>query len=228
MSTVQEDFDRIALLSTHEPWTHNRHYHNFLLRQLPAVCENVLEIGCGTGEFSRRLASRSARVMALDLSPEMIRLARSRSSQFSNIDYQVADAMSWTFSKEAFDCVASIATLHHLALPELLSRIKESLKPGGVLLILDLFERERSVLKPEGPIDFVLDLSARPISLGLRLLHEGRVLPSRQVRAAWAAHEKHDSYLTLNQVREICREILPGARIRKHLLWRYSVVWRKV
>lgn len=228
MSTVQEDFDRIASLSTHEPWTHNSHYHNFLLRQLPRNCENALEVGCGTGEFSRRLATRSARVIALDLSPEMIRLARSRSEQFSNIDFQVADVTSWPFPVEAFDCVASIATLHHLALRELLSRIKASLKPGGVLLILDLFERERSIFKPEGAVDFVLDVSARPVSLGLRLVHEGRLLPPRQVRAAWAAHEKTDSYLSLKEVREICREVLPGARIRKHLLWRYSVVWRKL
>jgi hypothetical protein len=112
-------------------------------------------------------------------------------------------------------------------LPELLSQIKESLKPGGVLLILDLFERERNIFKSEGAIDFALDASARPVSVGLRLIHDGRVFPAREVRAAWAAHEQHDSYLTIKQIRKICTEILPGAQIRKHLFWRYSVVWRK-
>jgi hypothetical protein len=47
------------------------------------------------------------------------------------------------------------------------------------------------------------------------------------VRAAWAEHEQYDSYLTLSEIRKACDEILPGALVRKHLLWRYSVVWKK-
>jgi ubiquinone/menaquinone biosynthesis C-methylase UbiE len=90
MSTVQQDFDRIALVSE-DGGTHNDHYHNFLLRHLPANCHRVLEVGCGTGGFARRLAERSEHVLALDLSPEMIRIARERSSQFSNIDFALAD-----------------------------------------------------------------------------------------------------------------------------------------
>jgi hypothetical protein len=49
----------------------------------------------------------------------------------------------------------------------------------------------------------------------------------RQVREAWAEHGRHDSYLTLSQVRQISAAVLPGAEVRKHLLWRYSITWRK-
>ena len=73
MSTIQTDFDRIALVSL-DGSLQNNHYHNFLLRQLRSHCQTALEIGCGKGEFSRRLAESSARVLALDLSPEMIRI----------------------------------------------------------------------------------------------------------------------------------------------------------
>ncbi|MDX6560076.1 MAG: hypothetical protein QOF72_3125 [Blastocatellia bacterium] len=76
MSTIQIDFDRIALVSP-EGSLQNDHYHNFLLRQLAVDCQDALEIGCGKGEFSRRLAEKSRRVLALDLSPEMIRLPAS-------------------------------------------------------------------------------------------------------------------------------------------------------
>lgn len=228
MSAIQTDFDRIARLSTQERWSHNSHYHNFLLKHLPTNCGHVLEIGCGTGAFSRRVASRADLVTALDLSPEMIRVARSQSAQASNIDFQVADVNNWIFPSEQFDAIASIATLHHLALRGLLPKIKDALKAGGVLLILDLFERERNLLKPDGMMDLILDTSARPVSVSLRFLHDGRLLPPRDVRAAWAEHGKSDSYLSIKQVREICRELLPGAMIRKHLLWRYSVVWKKV
>jgi hypothetical protein len=48
------------------------------------------------------------------------------------------------------------------------------------------------------------------------------------VRAAWAEHEQYDVYPTLSEAREACAQILPGASVRRHLLWRYSVIWRKV
>ena len=239
MSTIQKDFDRIALVSP-DGSLQNSHYHNFLLRHLSSSCQASLEIGCGKGEFSRRLAERSERVLALDLSPEMIRIARAQSAHLSNIDFQIADVISYALPPESFDCIASIATLHHLPLREIFMKMKAALKPGGVLLVLDLFEpikwRGHPARAPrtrhnqsvrEGLLDTFLNVVAIPLSVSLRLIHHGRLLPRREARAAWAAHEKHDIYPTMNEVHALCSEILPGAKIRKHLLWRYSVVWKK-
>ena len=219
MSTIQTDFDRIALVSP-DGSMHNHHYHNFLLRRVPPNCEEALEIGCGTGAFAQLLAQRSQRVLALDLSPEMIRLARERSAHLSNIEFQIADVMLYDLPPEGFDCIASIATLHHLPRPEILLKMKAALKPGGVLAVLDLFE-------PRGVMDALLNPLAVSVSGTLRLIHHGRVLPSRETRDAWAAHERHDIYPTMNEVRALCAEILPGAEIKKHLLWRYSIFWQK-
>jgi hypothetical protein len=110
----------------------------------------------------------------------------------------------------------------------MLLKMKAALKPGGVLLILDLFEPARlsDSLLP-GLSDSLLNLLAIPVSVTLRLLHHGRLLPRREVRDAWAAHERHDSYPTMPEVHALCEQILPGAKIRKHLLWRYSIVWKK-
>jgi ubiquinone/menaquinone biosynthesis C-methylase UbiE len=179
MSTIQKDFDRIALVSTVSPdgAAHNDHYHNFLLRHLPANCPDVLEIGCGTGGFARRLAERSQHVLALDLSPEMIRIAREQSAQFPNIEFQLADVRDVPFPIASFDCIATIATLHHLPFPEMLLKMKTALKPEGVLLVLDLFE-------PAGLSDSLLNLLAVPVSTSLRLIHQGRLLPRREVRDA--------------------------------------------
>jgi SAM-dependent methyltransferase len=219
MSTIQSDFDRIALVSP-DGSLHNQHYSDFLLRQVRPNCQAALEIGCGKGEFSRRLAERSARVLALDLSPEMIRIARANSASQSNIEFQIADVTTYNLPTEGFDCIASIATLHHLPLGEMLRKMKAALKPGGVLLILDLFE-------PQGGLDTLMNPLALLVSVILRLIHHGRLRSSREARDAWAAHESHDLYPTMSQVRELCSEVLPGARIKKHLLWRYSVIWLK-
>jgi ubiquinone/menaquinone biosynthesis C-methylase UbiE len=220
MSDVRADFDRIALLSGEE-WGHNGHYHEFLARHVPAPCREALEVGCGTGAFSRRLAKSSERVLALDLSPNMVGLARERSARFPNIEFRVADVLEMELPAERFDCIATIATLHHLPVAEVLPKLKGALKPGGVLLVLDLFQGE-------GLSDAFRNALAVPVSLGLRLVRRGRLLPPREVRRAWNEHGRHDSYLTMAQVGEVCAELLPGALITRHLLWRYSVVWKKV
>lgn len=218
MDKVRADFDRIALLSSES--NHSNYYLNYLLRHLPNDCADALEIGCGTGAFTRLLAARATRVTALDFAPNMIRLAKARSSSFPNIDFQCADAMSWDFPSESFDCIASVATLHHLPMKEMLLKMKRALKPQGVLLILDLFEAV-------GAFDALTSLLAMPVSMSLRLFQTGRLRPPKEVRAAWEEHGRTDSYFTLTQVRKLCASLLPGAKVTKHLLWRYSIVWQK-
>ncbi len=218
-SRIRADFDRIALLES-DHWNHNSHYHDFLLRHVPSHCRRVLEIGCGTGSFTRRLAQRSERVLAVDLSPMMIQVAQERSREFSNIDFQVAEVGPDEFPAGGFDCIAAIATLHHLPIAETLSRMKESLNVNGRLVVLDLFQ--------SAPVTKVFeDALAMPVSIALRLLKDRRIRPSREVREAWKEHEQHDVFPTISEMRQMCQTILPGAQLRKHLLWRYSIVWTK-
>jgi ubiquinone/menaquinone biosynthesis C-methylase UbiE len=219
MSSIEADFDRLAQLDD-EGWTANNHYHKFLLKHVPENCENALEIGCGTGAFARLLAKRFQRVVALDLSAEMIRVARSHSSQFDNLDFQLADAMTWNFPESQFDYICSIATLHHVQQRELFLKIKDALKPRGVLVVLDL-------VKSSTFVERMLDVMALGVSCGLRLIHNGRLRPPAEVRKAWDEHGKTDSYATVSQIRALTEEIMPESSVRRHLFWRYTLVYRK-
>ena len=225
-SSIEKDFDRLALLDD-EGWTQNNDYHAFLLRYVPQACTNALEVGCGTGAFSRRLAQRVQHVKAIDLSSEMIRVARSRSSQLANIDFEVADVMSCDFSAGHFDCIATIATLHHLPLRAALLKLIDALRPGGTLIVVDLFESEHNLLNLGGARDAMLSAVASAVSVSLRFLYNGRLKPPPEVRAAWEEHGKSDTYPTLDQVRSLAAEIAPGAKVTRHLLWRYSLIWQK-
>lgn len=219
MPTVQADFDRIALVSNGE-WNHNSHYHKFLLAHVPSHCAQALDVGCGTGTFARLLAERADHVLGLDFAPQMVRLAREHSRQYPNVEFQVADATTWAFPREHFDCIASIATFHHLPFEEMLAKMRDALKVGGVLLILDLYETR-------GLADFFVSALAMPVHLALRLVKTGRLRSRREAREAWKQHGANDVYLPLAQVRQLCAHVLPGARVRRHLLWRYSIIWRK-
>lgn len=219
VETVKADFDRIALLATEE-WSQNIHYHEYLLQYVPARVEAALEIGSGTGQFARRLAGVSKHVTAIDLSSEMLRVAREQSRAFSNIDFMLADVMAWKFPQNHFDCISSIATLHHLPAAVMFEKMKAALKPGGTLLILDL-------VQGEGWGDRLLDFVALPFNVSMRFFRTGRLRAGREVREAWKEHESHDRYLTYEQLTRLCAEILPGAKLTKHLLWRYSIIWQK-
>jgi ubiquinone/menaquinone biosynthesis C-methylase UbiE len=219
MSSVEADFDRLALLDD-EGWTANNQYHELLLKYVPADCENALEIGCGTGAFARELARRCRRVVALDLSMEMIRVAQSRSGQFENLEFEMADAMTYNFPQSRFDFICSIATLHHLDQRQLLLKIKNALKPRGVLVVLDL-------VQSSSMSERVMDVVGLGVSGSLRLVHNGRLQPPPEVRKAWEQHGKHDSFATLKQIRALADEILPGASVQRHLLWRYTLVYRR-
>jgi hypothetical protein len=86
--------------------------------------------------------------------------------------------------------------------------------------VLDLYQARLS--------DLFIVLIAIPVDLLLKFIKTGHIKESEEVREGWAAHGKHDSYLTLAQLRDICRAILPGAGVRRHLLWRYSLIWKKM
>src|SRR4051812_44878430 len=112
---LRADFDRIAALAD-DGWDHNSHYHPFLLGHAPARGRTALDIGSGTGAFSRLLADRSAHVLGLDLSPEMVRVARERSAGRGGVEFRVADFLTEPLPEAGFDCIASLATLHHVPL----------------------------------------------------------------------------------------------------------------
>jgi ubiquinone/menaquinone biosynthesis C-methylase UbiE len=219
LESIQSDFDRIALLSD-EDWNHNAHYHGRLLSHVPARCRRALEIGCGTGSFSRLLAGRAESVLAVDLSPQMIRLARERSKLHPNVEFVAGDVMTYPLPDNQFDCIATLTTLHHLPIKAVLRKVRKAMRPGGVFVCLDLYQR--SDLS-----DLLFDGVAYPASLFLRLMKTGKPRPPAEVREAYTEHGKTDTYPTLPQVGRICAEVLPGASVSRHLFWRYSIVWRK-
>ncbi len=58
--------------------------------------QTILDIGCGNGNFSRRLAELGAHVVAFDYSEQMVESAKNRSENYLNqIDYRVVDATNY-------------------------------------------------------------------------------------------------------------------------------------
>jgi SAM-dependent methyltransferase len=212
---VRADFDRIAPLIA-DPDAVGPEGERLLAR-LPADCGAVLDVGCGTGALCRRLAGRAGRVVGIDLSPEMVRIARVRSAGIDNLELAVADVMTWEPPAGGFDAVVSMAALHHLPLAAGLARLAAAVRPGGLLLVVDLFDTRG-----------LRELPYNALSAAARRL-AGRVRRhDPAATAAWRAHDAHDHHQRLGVIRRTAAARLPGARVRRHLGWRYSLEWRRV
>jgi SAM-dependent methyltransferase len=218
-NNIKADFDRIAALPA-DPADGNARYHRWLLDRVPAGAREALDLGCGSGDFARLLASRVERVLAVDLSPQMIALARQRSQGIANLEFQQMDALDWQWPENRFDCIVSITCLHHLPMEPMIEKIKAALRPGGVLLIVDL-RRCASLF------DHAARFVTFPADRLTRLLRTGTPFLSRAARRAWDEHAATDRYLSMAEVRQLAGRLLPGAEVRWRLYWRYSLVWQK-
>lgn len=215
---IRGEFDRIATLTAragtgfaHERW---------LRAHVPRTRGTLLEIGCGIGDLARMLAPSFDRVVGIDFSEGMIAEARQRTTA-RNIEFVCAELFAWLRdSRETYDCIVSVATLHHVDAPAALRAMAAALKPGGTLLVLDLVERPG--WRRYTPFNLFAAFVAR-----MRDLRHARNRAWRELRAAYEEHGRNETYLTMSDARALAKATLPRAKVREHLLWRYSIVWTR-
>ena len=103
----------------------------------------VLELGCGTGYFTRELARSGAEIIAIDVSPELLNLARSNCSA-PNVRYEIQNAYDLSYNDSVFDSVIGSSVLHHLQIEDAVREIYRVLKPNGTI-----FFTEPNMLNPQ-------------------------------------------------------------------------------
>ncbi|MFD0616974.1 class I SAM-dependent methyltransferase [Paenibacillus sp. GCM10027629] len=125
---------------------HSNRFHREIIRpkteELLAVNEGqtILDIACGNGNFSRRLADLGAKVVAFDYSSKMIERAKSRSKDYLNsIDYQVIDATNvdslTELGTERYDgAVANMALMDIADITCLVKALEYMLKKNGAFV----------------------------------------------------------------------------------------------
>jgi len=126
------------------PWSHNEHYHRWLLRQFPRRVSRTIDVGCGTGNLVRALASRVDQAMGIDIDPETIAIARSLSAGNANVEFHTATLTE--LASTGYDVVTAIAVVHHLDLSEALTVMRSLTKPGGKLLIVGCYRPARRTI----------------------------------------------------------------------------------
>ncbi len=103
----------------------------------------ALELGCGTGYFTRELARSGAHIVAVDVSPELLEIARTDCST-TNISYEIQNACAMSYPDAVFDSVVGSSVLHHLNIKEAVREIYRVLKVGGTI-----YFTEPNMLNPQ-------------------------------------------------------------------------------
>jgi SAM-dependent methyltransferase len=204
-------------------WDHNAFYHRLLLRHLPCPCGRVLDVGCGAGALAAELAARAEHVDALDRSPAMFEQAKRIAP--ANVTCVLADVLQEPLRESAYDAILSMSALHHVPLDEVLPRLAGALRPGGVLAVAALPRRD---LQREWPAELTAMVGHRLLGLAFAVLRASggggwyAMQPSHEIMPIVLTPS-----LTTRQVREQASALLPGARVRRLVFWRYFLLWQK-
>ena len=104
----------------------------------------VLDVGCGSGWAARLMAKQAiaGHVIGIDVSDEMVRVAREQSSSVANVEFQVASAEKLPFPDNTFTHAFSMESLYYYAdIGKAVSEIGRVLTPGGLFVtVVDLYK----------------------------------------------------------------------------------------
>jgi ubiquinone/menaquinone biosynthesis C-methylase UbiE len=189
-------------------WNHNVHYQPVILNAVPPGCRTALDVGCGDGMLAGRLADRCAKVTAIDREPRII--ARARAQHPSGVTFIEADFLTHRFPEESFDFVCANTSLHHMDFTAALTTMARLLRPGGRLAVIGL-AADKSLA------DRLAGAPGVPVALFYRAIHH----------RGESGAPILDPDLSWREVRAAAATLLPGVHYRRHLLWRYSLLWTK-
>ncbi|MFG2627431.1 class I SAM-dependent methyltransferase [Streptomyces sp. NPDC048473] len=208
-------FQALDRFNADHPWDHNTHYHRWILRQLPGRCDSALDVGSGSGELARLLATRAKAVHGIDSDPDIVARARELTAPAAPVTFTVADAPTG-IPPGPYDVIICVATVHHLPFTDALTRFREHLAPGGTLVVVGL-SREATLG------DHLLSFTSIPLNAVMGWLkNKGRRAPRPDSMTA----RTRPAEMTFSDIVREARQVLPGVRLSRRLFWRYTLVWR--
>lgn len=204
-------------LNSRHPWSHNDHFHSWIMANLPARRGSCLDVGCGRGELLAALAPAFASVVGTDLDEAMRGRAAARCAGLPNVTIRGSDLADLTDLTAAVDLVTMVAVLHHLEVRRALGEVRRLLAPGGRFLAVGL-------APPRSPRDHLWDLAS--VVTNPVIGYVKHPWPDRRGPQP-PPYPVADPTLSFDELRRQVGDVLPGAVMRHHLGFRHTIAWTK-
>ena len=204
-------------LNQAHPWSHNDAYTPLVVlaarRVRRAGGTSALDIGCGTGNLVTRLAHKLPQVTGLEADHRTANLTAAATAHLPTV--RIEHAHFPQPEARRFDLVSMVAVLHHMPLNDGLRAARQSVAPGGRLIVIGAYR--------EAPSDWplsLLSLALNPL-IGM-ILHprsNGRI-PQHMTAPTTSPTD------TYRDIASAFRAELPGVSIHRAIFWRYVASWR--
>jgi len=97
---------------------------------------DVLEVGCGVGYFTKEMAKTKASIVAIDISPDLLSVAK-EFLRNTNVVFKVDNAYDLSFPDRSFNTIIGSSVLHHLDVDQALKEFHRVLRPGGTIFFTE-------------------------------------------------------------------------------------------
>eukprot|EP00448_Togula_jolla_P004104 CAMPEP_0170605390 /NCGR_PEP_ID=MMETSP0224-20130122/19949_1 /TAXON_ID=285029 /ORGANISM="Togula jolla, Strain CCCM 725" /LENGTH=242 /DNA_ID=CAMNT_0010930393 /DNA_START=79 /DNA_END=804 /DNA_ORIENTATION=- len=178
-----------------------------IMESLPKFCKSIVDVGCGTGNFSKLLQDRAAvPVLGVEPSASMAAQAEGR-----GVEVVVADALSWAHSQgsNVWDAVMLKEVRHHVDDPAALYRqLAKVLSPNGRLIIVTRPDDSAGYPFPPKSHGAWREVNTIPLSCHIEALsHEGfavkveqKNFPVKMARADWESFLRNRTWSHLSSL----------------------------
>ena len=150
--TIARTYDRLNRVMT---FGLDRRWRRRAARELPIPNSqfSILDVACGTGDMAVSLAERGCKVTGIDLSEEMLEIARRKTASATfyllPFTFYLGDAEALPFAEGEFDAVTcAFGVRNFVHLEKGLNEMLRVLKPGGRMVILELATPDCKLIKP--------------------------------------------------------------------------------
>lgn len=155
-------------------------------------------------------------VHGVDVDADIVARARELTAPAAPVTFTVGDALN-EIPPGPYDVITCVATVHHLPFSEALTRFRQHLAPGGALVVVGLY-------RPQSPSDYLIDAVAIPSNVAMAWIkNKGRKSP----RPTSMTSPTRPATMDFADIVRRARHELPGARLRRRLFWRYTLVWHQ-
>lgn len=204
-------------LNARHPWSHNDHFHPWLLRRLPASRRLAVDVGCGQGLLVSRLAGEVDQVVGTDPDPRMRELAASQNRGQAGVTITELPLPAVIAEHGHADVVTMVAVLHHLEAETALRQVRDALAPGGRFLAVGL-------APPVSLRDTFWDLASAVSSPVIGFVKHPRPAHDRSPTDPFPVTDPSQSF---DEIRTVLDAVMPGARLRHRLGFRHTIEWTR-